>query len=87
MPPTDNEDVKAMYLDDEINPDSPEDLYSKIPIAAPHSDGSFLCAATEADMYDKASDPYGTCCIIKKEEFKAMPLWPWEQMFSMFQDK
>jgi hypothetical protein len=86
VPPTDNEDVKAMYLEEEINPDSPEDLYFKIPHAVPHADGTFIRPATQAEMYDQSWSPYGSFRILKIEEFEAMPLWHWEQMFSMFQE-
>jgi len=83
-PPRDNEDVKAMYLEDELDPTSPADLYNRIPEAIPHAEGTFLRQAELKEMYSSKMSTYGVFKIIDVPAFEQMPLFPWEQMFTMF---
>ena len=83
-PPYDNQDVKAMYLEDELDPSSPEDLYSRIPEALPFADGTFIRQALKSELHNPQSDNYGVYRIVDVPSFKRMKRFPWEQMFGLF---
>ena len=83
-PPRDNEYLKAMYLDDELDPTSRADLDNRIPEAIPYAEGTLLRQAELKDMYSSSMSTYGVFKIIDVLAFEQMPLFPWEQMFTMF---
>ena len=73
-----------MYLEDELDPTSPEDLYKGIPEALPLADGTFIRQAHKSELYNSQGDTYGVFTILDVPAFENMSMFPWEQMFSLF---
>jgi hypothetical protein len=83
--PLEEEDSKAMFLEDTIDPSSPEDLFSRIPDAVP-VEGDMLRKAAAGDFWgnrDRHADlDNGVYKMLQVEQFKALPLWPWKHIFA-----
>ena len=87
VPPTDNSDVVALSLEDTLDPTSPEDLYNRLPTAVPYADGTFIRPAVPGDMYRAGMSRTGVWKILQIEAFMGLPLYPWAQMFNLFNEK
>ena len=83
VPPTDNHDAVAMFLEDTLDPESPEDLYNRLPTAVPYADGTFIRPAVPSDMYRAGMSTTGVWKILQIEAFEEMPKFPWTQMFNL----
>ena len=73
-----------MYLEEELDPTSPEDLYKRIPEALPFVDGTFIRQAHKSELYYPQGDTYGVFRILDAPAFNNMSMFPWAQMFSLF---
>ena len=77
----------ALSLEDTLDPASPEDLYNRLPTAVPYADGTFIRPAVPGDMYKAGTDTTGVWRILQIEAFMGLPLYPWAQMFNLFNEK
>ena len=84
IPPRDCEDVKAMWLEEELDPENPQVLYDRLPCAEPHADGTFLRVALPHEIVIPTKTPGGIFKILDVDAFLKMPVFPWQQMFNMF---
>jgi hypothetical protein len=77
VPDTDEEDIKAMRIEDEIDPDSPEDLYNRLPNTTPSLEGGMFRRA-EARETDPRRMSYltSTSKIIDVMNFVTLPMFP-----------
>ena len=85
VPPTDNEDVRALFLEEELDPDSPEDLFARLPHCTPVQ-GDMLRQALPSEIGNGTGDTTGVYRILPAAlpGFLATPMFQWEQMFTMF---
>ena len=83
VPDTDEEDIKAMRIEEEIDPDSPEDLYNRLPNTTPSSEGGMFRRADAREM-DPKRLPYVTSTfkIIDVMNFVTLPMFPWKQIYT-----
>ena len=84
VPDTDHEDVRAMYLEAEFDPASPEELYGKVTKnASPSTTDGMLRVVHPYELSDKCKGAVGTFKIVPIAEFLSMGLFPWDQIFNM----
>ncbi|MFM7986059.1 MAG: hypothetical protein ACKPKO_42770, partial [Candidatus Fonsibacter sp.] len=68
----------------ELGPTSPTDLYNRISEAIPYAEGTFLRQEEIRDMYSPSMSTYGVFKILDVLAFEQMPMFLWQQMFTMF---
>ena len=85
VPSHDEQDVKAMRLEFEVDPANPQELYDKLPSATPSLEGGLLRQAQSHEMAAKRSEFREQTFRIKDvESFCALPMLPWKQVFTFF---
>ena len=78
IPSGDEEDIKAMRLEEEINPESPQDLFDRIPTATPSVLGGMLRHALPEEMSpDRMACLATTFKILDVPAFE-MEIFPWK---------
>lgn len=67
------EDIRAMAYEERYRPNSPEELYSKVPVAAPTTSDLVQAVDVAAGVYRMRDD----------DAYKALATLPWGQFFNM----
>lgn len=80
------DDVKAMALEDALDPSSPQDLFNRVPEAKPFDDKDFLRKARPEELCsEQRGNPMADALafkILPVAEFQKMPKWPWAQLMA-----
>ena len=71
VPPWCVEDVRAMHLEETVQPTSAEDLFSKVK----------RCVPTLTELV--VATPDGGRRVVDIAAFEALPVFPWHQIFNM----
>ena len=81
-------DLKAAFLEMEINPETPEELFAKIPEVSPFlGEGSVWRKATASEVTPGHSTE-GVFKLLADEAWvNSLPHWPWAQVFNFFTQK
>jgi hypothetical protein len=83
VPDTDEEDIKAMRIEEEMDPDSPEDLYNRLPNTTPSLEGGMFRRAEAREMDPRRmSHLTSTFKIIDVMNFATLPMFPWKQIYT-----
>ena len=85
VPSHDEQDVKAMRLEFEVDPANPQELYDRLPSATPSLAGGLLRQAKPQEMATgRSSFREQTFRSIDVESFCALPMLPWKQVYTFF---
>ena len=83
VPDKDEEDIKAMRIEEELDPDSPEDLYNRLPNTTPSLDGGMFRRAQMHEMNpERMAYMDSTFKIIDVHFFVTLPKFPWKQVYT-----
>ena len=84
---TDAEDVRAMYLEQKINPADAQELYDKLPVIEPMDPVGILRPAKEGEVAVKDVDYTKISKIVNVATLQTMPKWNWDQIFALLGKK
>ena len=78
---TDAEDVRAMYLEQEISPADAQELYDKLPVIKPMDPVGILRPAREKEVVVPKVDYSQISKIVDVATLQSMPKCNWDQIF------
>jgi hypothetical protein len=83
VPSGDEEDIKAMRIEEELDPSSPQDLYDRSPLTMPWLDGGILRAVDKSELAEgRDAFLHATFKLLDPIAFKAVAQMPWKQIYS-----
>ena len=83
VPDKDEEDIKAMRIEEELDPDFPEDMYNRLPNTTPCLDGGMFRRAKSHEMnQERMAYVDSTFKTIDVHVFVTLPKFPWKQVYT-----
>ena len=79
----DVDDVRAMNQEDELSPDSPKDLYEKLPVVLPVDPKDVLRQATKAEVKKEGVDHTKIMKLLHPDKLREIPKWDWDAIFML----
>ena len=76
-----------MYQEDELSPDSPKDLYEKLPVVFPVDPRDVLRQATNAEGKKEGVDHTKIMKLLHPDKLRDVPKWNWDQIFKLTKGK